>query len=111
MTVTAIEINAICNEIGTPPPKVAEYANCIAVSFRNGDGLKTLVTFDADAKPETIRHKIATAFKIKAGNAASDDKIAEVLADPVTPAAEIRKYQQSKKRKEPPPPWDEETSS
>ena len=65
------------------------------------------MTFDADARPETVRHKITVAFKIKGGNAASDEKIAEVMralpdepraeiVTPVTPAAEIRKHQASK---------------
>lgn len=77
-----IEITKICEAIGTPPPKVVEYANCVAVSFRNGDGLKTLVTFDSDATAEQIRAKIATAFKIKGCNAASEEKIAAITKRP-----------------------------
>lgn len=106
-----IEINKICDDIGAPPPKVIEYANCIAVSFRNGDGLKTLVTFESDATAEVIRAKIATAFKIKPGMAASDEKIAAITTpdDPVTPAADIRKHQEAEKLKAAKPAIDDQT--
>jgi hypothetical protein len=97
--ITTTIIAQICDEIGTPPPKVVEYANCIAIIFRNGDGLKTLVTIRSDDSPDAIKTKIATAFKIKGSNAADSEKVAALLKakDPVTPRKEIQKHQEAKK--------------
>lgn len=61
-------IHNACEAAGTRPPKIRHYANCIAVSFRNGDGLPVLVTLDLDGNPEAAAHKIAQAFKVKAEN-------------------------------------------
>lgn len=93
-----LTITQICDEIGTPPPKVVEYANCIAIIFRNGDGLKTLVTIQSDEKPESIKAKIATAFKVKGANIADPDKVAAIL-ETVMPRKEIQKHQEAKKAK------------
>ncbi len=82
--------------VGARPPKVTVYANCVSVSFRNGEGQKVLVTFDHKAPADAIKHKIATAYKIKAENIASDDKVNAILGD-VKPRAEIQKYQEAKK--------------
>lgn len=84
--------------VGARPPKVTVYANCISVSFRNGDGQKVLVTFDHKAPADVIKQKIAAAYKIKAGNLASDDKIASILGD-TTPRKNIQEYQEAKKAK------------
>ena len=79
------DIHTACDELKTPAPKVIEYANCITASFRNGDGLKILVMFPLDASADTIRHKIAGAFKIKAGNEATDETMAKVFSPPTPP--------------------------
>ena len=118
-----IDINAICDELGTNPPKVVEYANCSAIIIRNGDGVKVLIVAEEGMSRESVKHRIAAAFKVKAENLASDGKLAAVFAeplsdedaarvndaveakiaeakakpDPVTPAKDIRAHQESKK--------------
>ena len=92
--INVIEINKICDELGTAPPKVVEYANCSAIIIRNGDGLKVLIVADEGMSRESVKHRIAAAFKIKAENLPSADKVAEVLAVGETkaiPAVLIRK--------------------
>ena len=96
--INVIEINKICDELGTAPPKVVEYANCSAIIIRNGDGLKVLIVADEGMSRESVKHRIAAAFKVKAENLASEDKVAKLAdPDPVTPAKEIREHQEAKK--------------
>ena len=118
-----IDINAICDELGTNPPKVVEYANCSAIIIRNGDGVKVLIVAEEGMSRESVKHRIAAAFKVKAENLASDGKLAAVFAEPlsdedaarvndaveakvaeskakpepITPAKEIRAHQEAKK--------------
>ena len=118
-----IDINAICDELGTNPPKVVEYANCSAIIIRNGDGVKVLIVAEEGMSRESVKHRIAAAFKVKAENLASDGKLVAVFAEPlsdedaarvndaveakvaeakakpepITPAKEIRAHQEAKK--------------
>ena len=118
-----IDINAICDELGTNPPKVVEYANCSAIIIRNGDGVKVLIVAEEGMSRESVKHRIAAAFKVKAENLASDGKVVSVFAEPlsdedaarvndaveakvaeakakpepITPAKEIRAHQEAKK--------------
>jgi hypothetical protein len=71
-------IHAACDKLKIRPPKVTEFANCIGVVFRNGDGLKTLITFDLDAKPEVVEAKIAQTFKVKGENQPSEQALAKL---------------------------------
>lgn len=73
-----------CDEAGARPPKVTQYANCIAIIFRNGDGHKVLVTVSHDARPEDVAHKIKTAFKVKAGNIPSEETLAKLRNETVS---------------------------
>lgn len=66
-------IHNALDSAGGRPPKITHYANCIAVSFRNGDNLRVLVTLDLDIKPEAAAHKISQAFKVKAENQPSEE--------------------------------------
>ena len=96
--ISIIDINAICDELGTNPPKVVEYANCSAIIIRNGDGVKVLIVAEEGMSRESVKHRIAAAFKVKAENIASADKVAKLIEpDPVTPAKEIRAQQEAKK--------------
>ena len=121
--INVIEINAICDELGTAPPKVVEYANCSAIIILNGDGVKVLIVAEEGMSRESVKHRIAAAFKVKAENLASDGKLASVFAEPlsdedaarvndaveakvaeakakpepITPAKEIRAHQEAKK--------------
>ena len=93
-----IDINVICDELGTNPPKVVEYANCSAIIIRNGDGVKVLIVAEEGMSRESVKHRIASAFKIKPENIASQDKVAKLAEpDPVTPAKDIRAHQEAKK--------------
>ena len=85
-----IEINKICDELGTAPPKVVEYANCNAIIILNGDGLKVLIVADEGMSRESVKHRIAAAFKVKAENLASEDKLAEAFKELVTEAHKTR---------------------
>ena len=78
--INVIEINAICDELGTNPPKVVEYANCSAIIILNGDGVKVLIVAEEGMSRESVKHRIAAAFKVKAENIASQDKVDEVTA-------------------------------
>lgn len=82
-------IHTACDAAGARPPKIRHYANCIAVSFRNGDGLPVLVTLDLDVKPEAVAHKIAQAFKVKAENQPSAESLVrlEMMVSPAEVAA------------------------
>ena len=110
--INVIEINAICDELGTQPPKVVQYANCTAIIIRNGDGEKVLIVADEGMSRESVKHKIAAAFKVKAENLPSPDKVAEIYKsdevddkpalepkkpEPITPAKDIREHQEAKK--------------
>ena len=75
--ISIIDINAICDELGTNPPKVVEYANCSAIIIRNGDGVKVLIVAEEGMSRESVKHRIAAAFKVKAENLASDGKLAD----------------------------------
>ena len=126
--IDVIEINMICDELGTSPPKVVEYANCHAVIIRNGDGLKVLIVADEGMSRDALKHKIAAAFKVKAENLPSDGTMETFMGaefsmplnakdaaaleaivvehqalaakpDPVTPAKDIRAHQEAKKAK------------
>ena len=77
--ISMIDINAICDELGTNPPKVVEYANCSAIIIRNGDGAKVLIVAEEGMSRESVKHRIAAAFKVKAENIASGDKLAEAF--------------------------------
>ena len=78
--INIIDINAICDELGTAPPKVVAYANCTAIIIRNGDGEKVLIVADEGMSRESVKHRIAAAFKVKAENLPSDAKIEGVLS-------------------------------
>ena len=96
--ISIIDINAICDELGTNPPKVVEYANCSAIIIRNGDGVKVLIVAEEGMSRESVKHRIAAAFKIKPENIASADKVAKLIEpEPATPAKEIRAHQEAKK--------------
>ncbi len=81
MTLTDIINTAgkTCDEIGARPPKVVQYANCTAITFRNGDGYRVLVTASPDMTPGDIAHKIRAAFKVTAQNLASDEALSRAF--------------------------------
>ena len=83
-----IEINAICDELGTAPPKVVEYANCSAIIIRNGDGVKVLIVAEEVMSRESVKHRIASAFKVKAENLPSEGKLSEAFGALVTAGLE-----------------------
>lgn len=78
MTDLERSIHNACDKAGTRPPKIRHYANCIAVSFRNGDGEPVLVTLDTDVKPEAAAQKISQAFKVKAENQPSQETLSKL---------------------------------
>lgn len=63
---------------GVPNAKITAYANCIGISFRNGDGIKVLATVAWDADEATITHKVRTLLAVRPQNIPSDETLAKL---------------------------------